>query len=120
MAPPGVLISVARTLKGRCVMQRLAIGEHDLQQTAGWPAIFNRLHGDRHFVAWLERFLAPPAINHVGRIARFRDPMRDIGVFILYVITQEAVRIGPKPSRDSALHYDRFPAFKGRGTMVCG
>jgi hypothetical protein len=82
-------------------MQRLAIGEHDLQQTTGWPAIFNRLHSDRHFVARLERSLAPPSVNHVGRIARLRNPMRDIAAFILDVITQEAVRIGPKPSRES-------------------
>src|ERR1700739_2984344 len=119
MAPPRVLASVARALKWRCGMQRLAIGEHDLQQTAGRPAIFNRLASERHFVARLERFLAPPTVNHVGRIARLRDPMRNIAAFILYVITQEAVRIGPKPSRDCALHYDRFPGFKGRGTMVC-
>src|SRR5580704_12055656 len=120
MAPPRLIVSVARALKWRCGMQRLAIGEHDLQQTAGWPAIFNRLHSDRHFVARLERSLAPTAVNHVGRIARLRNPMRDIAAFILDVITQEAVRIGPKPSRDCTLHYDRFPAFKGRGTMVCG
>src|ERR1700719_755336 len=120
MAPPRVLVSVARALKWRCGMQRLAIGEHDLQQTAGWPAIFNRLHSDRHFIARLERSLAPPAVNHVETNARLRNPMRDIAAFILDVITQEAVRIGPKPSRDCAPHDHRFAAVKSGGAMVCG
>src|SRR5580700_4709502 len=112
MAPPCMRVSVARALKWRCVMQRLPIGEHDLQQPSYGFAALNRLNGNGYLVARLECVFAPTAINHIRRITRLNNPMLHVAAIILYVITQETVRIGPKPSRDGTLHYHRLAAVK--------
>jgi hypothetical protein len=101
-------------------MQGLTIGEHDFQQTSDGLATFNGLHGDRHLIAGLERFLAPTAVNHIGRIARLDNPMRGIAALILYVVTQETVRIGPNPPRDRTLHYNLLAGVKRGRAVVSG
>src|ERR1700726_3371022 len=120
MTPPCMRDSVARTLKWRCVMQRLAIGEHNLQQTSYGFAALNRLNGNGYLVARLECVFAPTAINHIRRITRLNNPMLHVAAIVLYVITQETVRIGPIPSRDGTLHYNLLPGVKSGGAMVCG
>src|SRR3984893_2502624 len=120
MAPPCMRDSVAGTLKWRGVMQRLAIGEHDLQQTSYGFAALNRLNGNGYLVGRLECVFAPTAINHIRRITRLNNPMLHGAAIVLNVITQATGRIGPIPSCDGTLHYRRFAAVKRGGAMVCG
>jgi hypothetical protein len=71
-------------------IQRFTVWQHHLYETADGLAI----------LYWLDS-------------NRFHDPMRNIGTVILDVITQEAVRVGPEPLRDRALHDHLFPRVEG-------
>jgi phosphatidate phosphatase APP1 len=101
-------------------MQRLAIGEHDLQQTSYGFAALNRLNGNGYLVARLECVFAPAAINHIRRITRLNNPMFHFAAIVFYVITQETMRIGLIPPLDGTLHYNLLPGGKRGGAMVCG
>src|SRR6185503_7736122 len=55
--------------------QYVTVGELHLDDAADRPAALDRANGHRDLVPGLEALLGPSTVLHVGRIARFHDPV---------------------------------------------
>src|SRR4029077_10742792 len=99
--------------KRRAVKHELFSGE-----TSDWPVVLRGCYGQRDLIAWLEGITRPALPDHILRIAGFHDPVSDFAFVVSAVDLQKAMRIGPKPLRNSSRHIELFVAIVDCVPMV--
>ena len=99
--------------------QLLAIGKQDLQHTPEGLPILDWLQSDGNFVARLEGVLTKATGGYASRRLSLHNPMNYWSVIIVYVESQEAMGIGPRPSCDGPLHGNSLPDVELSVAMVC-
>jgi hypothetical protein len=98
--------------------QRLAVGEHSLQDTPKWLAILDWFQSDGNFIPRLEGLPTPAIVGHGYGILSLPDPMYHLAVITLDVELKEAMGIGPVPFRDGSLQSEFFSGIERRVAVV--
>src|SRR5262245_13315898 len=80
--------------------------------------VLRRRDVEAHFIAGLERILAPASAGLGDGIPRFEHPVLDVAAVVLGIHLHQHMRIRPHIFRDRSLHRHRSPRVKGSSPMV--
>jgi hypothetical protein len=74
---------------------------------------------DGDLITGFEAIFRPPSPDHIGRVERLYDPRLRVGINILDIDLQKAMRVRPEPFRNRSLYRDFFPALICRVPTMC-